>query len=523
MVRFNEKPYEKLSYQTPKITTSSYGRSINKSWIRKNKFGLYEMYAEGPPIQRGIIIGALSEKLIHKQENFFIKQLDTYIPSKIYQFFLRTLVAWFNKDLDDNIPKEYLDEIYGISRYASKKNDFVGPAFQRMVNYHGAHDIGHAIQNLNLVGCTSFGLWGNRTINNKLLIGRNFDFYVGDEFAEDKLILLLKPEKGYGMLFVTWGGMIGVVSGMNEKGLTVTLNAAPSEIPYHTAMPVSLIAREVLQYASTIDEAYKIIKKRNVFVSETFLIGSAIDKKAVVIEKTPSTTSLYTTQDSKILCTNHFQSKKLIYSEINKKQLKDNPTQYRFNRLQELIGTKKHTTHSIVSILRDQKGLKNIDIGMGNEGAINQLIAHHSIVFSPEDLTVWISTNPFCLGEYVSYDLKKIFNSEYPKITDTLGTYNIATDSFIHSKKILDYYSYIKSKKNIQQLTDEDSIRDLEKSILNANPNYYLTYWILANYWLEHNNSTKALYYLKIGLNKEIPSGYDKRKMIELQKKIQRE
>lgn len=520
MVRFSEQPYEELSYQTPKITTTSYGSSFNHSWIRKNKFGLYEMYVEGSPIQRGVTVGALSEKLIQKQEDFFIGQLETYIPSKIYQFFIRTLVAWFNKDLDNNISNEYLEEIYGVSRYASKKNDFVGPAFQRMVNYHGAHDIGHAVQNLNLVGCTSFGLWGANTVDNKLLIGRNFDFYVGDEFAEDKLIVLLKPDKGHGMLFVSWGGMMGVVSGMNDKGLTVTLNAAPSEIPYHTATPVSLIAREVLQYASTIDEAYKIIEKRNVFVSETFLIGSAIDKKAVVIEKTPETTAIYNTQDSKILCTNHFQSNELSQTDINKKQLKDNATLYRMNRLDELVGNKKHSVQSIVSVLRDQKGLGNEDLGMGNEGAVNQLIAHHSIVFSPEDFTVWISTNPYCLGEYVSYDLKKIFKSTPPKITDTLGTYNVAADSFLHSNALTQYYTYLKDKKAIHQLKSSDSIQSLESTLLKSNPNNYITYWTLANYWKEHNNPTKALEYLETGLNKVIPSGYDKSEMIKLQQKL---
>jgi hypothetical protein len=45
------------------------------------------------------------------------------------------------------------------------------------------------------------------------------------------------------------------------------------------------------------------------FVSESFLIGSAEDKKAVIIEKTPDTIAVYDPQRNYILCANHFQSK----------------------------------------------------------------------------------------------------------------------------------------------------------------------------------------------------------------------
>ena len=70
----------------------------------------------------------------------------------------------------------------------------------------------------------------------------------------------------------------------------------------------------------------------------------------------------------------------------------------------------KNTVEKTVNILRDRKdGLHNADIGMGNEKAINQLIAHHSIVFEPEKLIVWVCTSPWQLGEYVAYDLKKVF------------------------------------------------------------------------------------------------------------------
>ena len=497
--------------------------TLGNNWLKKSKSGLFELYVEGDPFERGVVNGKLSKELLVSQEDYFSAQISRMIPSKFYLHFLKYVIGWFNRDLEKNITEEYKQEIYGISESASDAYSYIGTNYQRILNYHAAHDIGHALQNMALVGCTSFGTWGAASADSTMIIGRNFDFYVGDDFAKNKIILFENPSQGYKFMSVTWGGFIGVVSGMNEKGLTVTINAAKSSIPSGSATPVSLVAREILQYAANIDEAIAIAHKRTMFVSESFLVASAADNKAVIIEKTPDTLDVYDPKSDHILCANHFQSKALVGSEPNIEQMKESASAYRYKRLQELLQEKeKNTVQNTVSILRDRKGLHDANIGMGNEKALNQLIAHHSIIFEPEKLLVWVSTSPWQLGEFVAYDLNKVFAMHTPQdnreIYDSALT--IAADTFLLSREYKNFEKYREYKHRIAE--GEEINTD---SLVASNPQFYHAYVLAGDYCFKHEQFIGAIKYYEQALTKEVATkqeeAYIRQQITDIEKKLQ--
>jgi isopenicillin-N N-acyltransferase like protein len=489
-----------LSWQRSESSPGFY--TIQNNWFRKSKSGLYELYVEGQPFDRGVVNGKLSRELIQLQEDYFNDQIVRMVPSKFYRHFLKYAIGWFNRDLDKYVTEEDKEEIYGISLSASDKYAYIGNNYQRILNYHAAHDIGHALQNLALVGCTSFGTWGSRSLDSNLIIGRNFDFYVGDQFAENKIVSFEKPADGFKFMSVTWAGFIGVVSGMNEKGLTVTINAAKSEIPTGSATPVSLVAREILQYAENIDGAMRIAKKRKMFVSESFLIGSAEDGRAVIIEKTPDSIGVYDPGKNEIICANHFQSKELKNLRSNRTQIRQSASDYRYHRLKELLGAvKKNTILKTAQILRDRQGLENSDIGLGNEKAINQLIAHHSVIFEPAKKLVWVSTGPWQLGQYICYDLNKVFSlnglqSDH-EIADT--SLNLPADSFLLTKPFHQFLAYRQYRKTIQ-----DGGEVNPDSVIALNPAYYQAYQLAGNEMFRKKEYQRAIQYYREALSKEI-------------------
>lgn len=495
--------------------------SIKNNWLRKNPEGFWELYLEGEPFERGIYAGKMAKELLIQQEAAFVKGVQEKVPSRFYFNFLKFFVAWFNRKLPDFVPQEYQEEIYGYALGAPDKYNYIGPKFHRKLNYHAAHDIGHALQNMGLVsGCTALAGWNKHSADSNLILGRNFDFYVGDDFAAAKIIAFTKPSKGYPFMMVTWPGMIGAVSGMNNQGITVTLNAGPSGIPKGAKMPVTILSRQILQYASTLSEAYQIALQAEIFVSECIIIGSGQENKVVVIEKSPTETVLFEPEKEHLVCANHFQSDQFEENPTNLDAQKKTSTLYRFRRMQELFEQNPVLSPpTLAKILRNTKGWNDKKIGLGNEMAINQLVAHHAVIFNPKEQIAWVAGHPSQLGTFVAYDLKKIFAEDSPLIQTKALLYSpelsMPADSLLFSPAYKDYLQFKELATKIAKATQNGLAleTDLLKVFQQLNPEHYLTYTLLGEYYKRQGNCPQALIFFEMGLTKPIPWLKDKERL----------
>lgn len=505
------------------VSASSY--TLPNGLLRKNTHGMWELFVAGDPLERGLASGVLTKELLHRQEAAFVSQIQELVPSRFHQRLLRGFLGHFNRRLADHVPPAYLAEIYGLSRSASHAFNFIAPPYPRLLYFHAAHDIGHALQELALVGCTSFAAWGSHTADGKLLIGRNFDFYAGDAFSEEKVVAFIAPDRGYKHAMVTWAGMVGAVSGMNETGLTVTINAGKSAIPYTAKTPISLLTREILQHASNIDEAIHIAYNREVFVSESIMVGSAADGKAVLIEVSPRERGVYEVPSAGnvLICANHFQSAPFRSDRRNLRQLDESHSKYRFDRMGELMAsTPKLTPTDAAAMLRNKEGLEGAELGYGNEKAINQLLAHHAVIFQPEDRLMWVSSAPYQLGEFVAYDLDAVFerlallDGNAVLATDSL---NIPADPFIESADFENYENF-----RIRMRTLEDAIAagtavpDAELlAFRQLNPMFWKTDFLIGEYHRGKRHYDRALDHYRLAASREVTTKADS---VLIQKRI---
>ncbi len=395
---------------------------LGQSWVSQRE-GLTIIRLKGSPFDMGYASGVLLQDKMVTLENEFLDMIHGYVPQEWKIKLLKGYVMFRNRRLSDYVSLEDRQQIHGVVTGCKDPHPELGPFYNRMLNYHAAHDISYMMIDNPLVskaGCTAFGAWGSATEGGHLITGRNFDWEAADVFSRDRVVIMCEPDGGIPFISVSWASMAGVVSGMNRSGISITINGAPSSLPGETATPVAMVARDVLQKAHNLTNALDIIRNTRVFVSTLWLIGSKADGKFVVVEKTPDATNVREADGDSIVSANHFQTEKLKDDSRNVRYIEEATSTPRYARMSELIQTNRGSISATraAEMLRDRNLPGGKFAGNGHRSSLNALIATHATVMDLTDGIFWAALPPNQLGKFVAFDVND-FDRELPALTVT--------------------------------------------------------------------------------------------------------
>ncbi|MDC1143068.1 C45 family autoproteolytic acyltransferase/hydrolase [Planctomycetota bacterium] len=387
-------------------------KQLGMNWFRKRD-ALREMGLSGTDWERGYANAMMTRDILKEQEDVLQKLVREFLPNKPSQWLVKNLIAVNNKQLPEYLTDGEKLEIKGLADGSVDNYPDEFPLYHRIMNYHAAHDISHMlidsplIATKNLIGCTGFAAWGSKSVDGHLLIARNFDWEAGTVFDEKKIVYYVWPESGHAYVHVAWAGMVGAVTGMNEHGLSVHINAARTDDTGfgNIGTPVSLLVKRVLNECETLDQAVKMITDAKVFVSDSYLVGSAKEGRAVIVEKSPEVTAVHEGKDL-LLQSNHFIAEEFANDAENAAHQETATTTQRLARLTELAQSDaKLDAAGCLAILRDKKVAGGEEVGFGNRNAIDASIATHSVVMDLTAGKMWVGVGPYTFGRYLVIDV----------------------------------------------------------------------------------------------------------------------
>ena len=313
---------------------------------------VWVMQLSGTPEQRGKAAGALvGEQIRWVLPRYLKATLGSKEVSEQVRGILRQIAA--------GIPEKHLEQIKALAGSAG-----VDPDGLLVANL--APDLFAAM------ACSCLAVSGEGS----LLFARNLDWHGGDALSE---LGLLVVESGEGLRFasVTWPGLVGVATGINEKGLAAAdLVVLGRSSRIQPGVPVFFALRKVMETCNSVEEAADLLKRTERTVLQNYMLADS--KTAAALETGPKRFRRRDLSAGHVAVANHFDPDK-------------NPK----GRYKKLIVAAKKGGLEIADL---KKVLKDVALGDMNVQAV---------VFEPGKLTVHLATRsrPAAKGPFHELDL----------------------------------------------------------------------------------------------------------------------
>ena len=256
--------------------------------------GVPVLIASGKPAEIGEQIGAL----VGKNSPDPRPVLDDFLKAVKLEngFDAFKLLA---RNLKPNFPADHRTEMEALSKASGYDIDLLWFA-------NTVYDLSSGM------GCATMLVEAPRSTTGAPIFGRNFDWVASKGLPQQAIVFVFKPEGKYAFASITLSPITGVISGMNEHGMSCTINEIHLKQSKDKAkfnwegVPTLLAFRRVLEECKTLAEAEKLLRgmKRTTAAS----LSICDTKGGAVFEITPKSIEVRTPTNDLTLCTNHFTS-----------------------------------------------------------------------------------------------------------------------------------------------------------------------------------------------------------------------
>jgi predicted choloylglycine hydrolase len=267
-----------------------------------------------------------------------------------------------------HIPKLFRKELRYLAKYS-------GIHFLKLAELHTFSDYFNYTERFL---CSAFAVNNKKSVERKIIVGRNLDYFI--PFLKDLTVIHIfeKGKKRY--LSIGFLGILGVYSGMNKDGLTISnlLALNPKSIPRNDGIPSSFLYRKILQTSKSAKSAIRMIKNTYKPFANNIVIADA--KQVYIVEAYGDIIRVRKFRKGFLFTTNYFLSKD--------------------------IRSKKHIGMRYKALKKAAKSIKKVDVEIMKNilhRAKLEFMTIHSIIFIPQDKNIYFSYGkiPSTKGPYI--------------------------------------------------------------------------------------------------------------------------
>ncbi len=366
--------------------------------------GTKVLHLKGTPYEMGYQRGVLLKDLIQRSLSRFDELLELAKQEVGLPKFASKLildVAW--RLCSPHIPKRYARELEGVADGAE-------------VSLQDLRRV-HVVSVITERGCSSFAVWGKATADGKLYHGRNFDWIMEAGIQDTAVTVCYEPEGLNSFISVGYACAIGVLSGMNNRKVSIAQIGATNKDRRIDGIPLEFLLRRILEEASTLDQATEIIKKARHTVGYNYVIADGDENRALAYETCANHVAIFTDNDPRetVEYAIPIENAVMRADEAMDPTIRSLQTCANAPNLPYGSNSYDHRYKGMATRIKENYGKIDQQIALEILKAVAMVNVNlHSVLYCPTDLELWVAhakgKEDAAKQRYVHYKMQELFD-----------------------------------------------------------------------------------------------------------------